>query len=133
MLSDTHAMADRTKSAPAQEGSLGEALRRIRLVAGRTLRDIETSTGVSNAYLSQLENGTTKNPSPQVLYKLSAAYGVPYESLMELAGHLRPSPNAASQRMGALQAALMSAHLTPEEEARVAEFIGFLRSQRRRK
>jgi HTH-type transcriptional regulator, competence development regulator len=102
-------------------------------VAGKTLREVETATGVSNAYLSQLENGTTKNPSPQVLYKLSSAYEVPYESLMELAGHLRPSPNALNQRMGALQAALMSAHLSADEEAQVAEFIGFLRSQRRKK
>jgi transcriptional regulator with XRE-family HTH domain len=125
-------MPNRPAPPPQLQGNIGDALRRIRLLAGKTLRDVERETGVSNAYLSQLENGSTKNPSPQILFKLSASLGVPYESLMELAGHLRPTANA-KQHPSAIQAALMSAKLNPEEEARVAEFIAFLRAQRRKK
>ena len=128
----THAVQKSTGTPSQLQGSLGEALRRIRLLTGKSLRDVERETGVSNAYLSQLETGSTKSPSPQILFKLSAAYEVPYESLMELAGHLKATPNA-QQRTSAIHAALMSAKLTAEEEARVAEFIAFLRSQRRKK
>jgi HTH-type transcriptional regulator, competence development regulator len=111
---------------------LAETLRRVRGVKGAKLRDVEKATGISNAYLSQLENGKAENPSPHILHKLAQFYGVPYESLMEAAGYLVDEKAAANkrQRPGAIQAALMSAELTPDEAAKVAEFIQFLRSQR---
>lgn len=125
-------MQDKARNTSSLSGTFGPALRQIRLLTAKSLRDVERETGVSNAYLSQLENDSTKNPSPRILYKLAECYKVPYESLMELAGYLVRSA-AGEQRVSALQAALMSAQLTAEEEARVAEFIAFLRSQRSRK
>lgn len=35
----------------------------LRKRAGKTLREVEKSTGISNAYLSQLETGKVDNPS----------------------------------------------------------------------
>lgn len=131
MRTDTDGMAERKTDDEKQ--SLSEVLRRLRLLSGKTLRDVEEGTGVSNAYLSQLENGSAKQPSPHVLHKLSEFYAVPYESLLDAAGYLEPAGPRESRRVGAIQAALMSAHLTAVEEAKVAEFIGFLRSQRRKK
>lgn len=114
--------------------SLAEELRRIRAVRGVSLREVEENTKVSNAYLSQLETGKTSSPSPEILYRLASYYEVPYASLMEAAGYLRKEPAAKKQpSLGALQAALMSAQLTEEEQHKVAEFIGYLRSQRQRK
>ena len=112
---------------------LAETLRNVRGIKGVKLRDVEKATGISNAYLSQLETGKAENPSPHVLYKLAQYYGVPYKSLMEAAGYLIDEKPATKkqQRPGAVQAALMSAELTPDEAAKVAEFIKFLRSQRR--
>jgi transcriptional regulator with XRE-family HTH domain len=113
--------------------SLATILRQIRGVSGASLREVERKTGVSNAYLSQLEGGTATRPSPEVLHKLATFYGVPYESLMEAAGYLEPAREQRQRkRLGTLQAALMSAKLTDEEQARVAEFIEFLRSKRER-
>jgi transcriptional regulator with XRE-family HTH domain len=46
-----------------------------------------TGKAVSNAYLSQLEHGKIKRPSPNVLHSLAEVYAVPYEALMEKAGY----------------------------------------------
>lgn len=110
--------------------ALGEELRRLRLEKGVSLREVEKATEVSNAYLSQLENGKTEQPSPRVLHKLAEYYHIPYNRLMEIAGYLRPSENARANKVGSLQAALMSGDLTEEEEKTVAQFIEFLRTQR---
>jgi transcriptional regulator with XRE-family HTH domain len=110
--------------------ALGEELRRLRLEKGVSLREVEKATEVSNAYLSQLENGKTEQPSPRVLHKLAEYYHIPYNRLMEIAGYLKPSENARANKVGSLQAALMSGDLTEEEEKTVAQFIEFLRTQR---
>jgi hypothetical protein len=54
---------------------------------------------------------------------------------MEAAGYLFPSTNQGEKKSNknSLQEALMSAKLTTEEQSKVAEFIGYLRSQRRKK
>ncbi len=111
---------------------LADELRRVRAVSGASLRDVEDATKISNAYLSQLETGKTANPSPQVLFKLAGFYKVPYRSLMEAAGYLtkETSSRRSKKRPSALQAALMSAQLTDEEEEKIADFIGYLRQQR---
>lgn len=112
---------------------LAEELRRLRAMRGFSLREVEKATRISNAYLSQLETGKAQNPSPHVLHTLAAFYEVPYESLMVAAGYLKPTQSAerAGKRMSTMQAALMTAKLDEEEESKVAEFIGYLRSQRR--
>jgi len=110
---------------------LSTVLRRLRALRGVTLREVDAKTGISNAYLSQLEKGGATNPSPHLLRKLADFYEVPYESLLEAAGYLRPTTaSEGSGRVSALQAALMSAKLSDEEQAKVAEFIEFLRMPR---
>lgn len=142
---------------------LSEELRRLRGFRSLSLRQVEKKTGISNTYLSQLETGKAERPSPHILHKLAAVYNVPYESLMQAAGYLEPPSQKKSslsalrgvllggnldeeeeenrevplqskrKRLTGLQAALLSANLNEEEEKKVVEFIGFLRSQHRRK
>ncbi len=71
---------------------LGSLLADLRTAKRLSLRQVEEATGkaVSNAYLSQLENGKIHKPSPNVLHSLSGVYAVPYEALMEKAGYLLP-------------------------------------------
>ena len=110
---------------------LNTELRRLRHLRGDSLRDVEKATGISNAYLSQLETGKIDKPSPHILHKLANHYGVSYTYLMELAGYLQPQQSTQSENtVGSLDAALMSAQLNKDEEALVAKFIQFLRSQR---
>lgn len=66
---------------------LGSVLRSARLEKGLSLRRVESDTGISNGYLSQLETGRAVQPSPHLLRKLSDLYGMPYESLMRAAGY----------------------------------------------
>jgi transcriptional regulator with XRE-family HTH domain len=124
----------REPSGDAQPSSnkLAEELRRIRGIRGISLRKIEQITNISNAYLSQLETRKAENPSPAVLYKLAKVLDVPYESLMEAAGYLAPNKakSAAPKRISGIQAALLSADLTPDEEKQVADFVSFLRAKR---
>lgn len=112
-------------------GKLAETLLRLRGISGASLREVEKHTGVSNAYLSQLETGKIANPSPEILFKLAEYYRVPYPSLMEAAGYLRQQETRATKRPSAVHSALMSADLSDEEQDKVADFIEFLRAQRR--
>src|SRR3989442_15867452 len=103
---------------------LAQELARIRRLRGISLRRVEKETGISNAYLSQLENGKAENPSPHVLLQLAEYYDVPYESLMKAAGHLQSqkTTDQPHKNVSGVQAALMSTPLDDEEQEKVAEF-----------
>lgn len=65
-----------------------EELRHLRKLKGYTIREVAHRSGVSTAYISQLENGNRGLPSPEILKKLSEGLNTPYEELMRLAGYL---------------------------------------------
>jgi len=112
---------------------LADELRRIRGIRNKSLRQVEKETGISNAYLSQMERGEAANPSPSKLHALAQCYEVPYESLMAAAGYMGEQPPGSSkQTVSATQVALMSADLDEDEEKMVAEYIKFIRSQRKK-
>jgi transcriptional regulator with XRE-family HTH domain len=98
------------------------------MAKGLSLRRVEevTRNAVSNAYLSQLENGKIRKPSPNVLHSLAAVYAVPYETLMEKAGYL-PSSGAGSA--GRKLAAFAIDDVTAAEEEQLLKYLAFLRSR----
>src|SRR5882724_323564 len=111
---------------------LGSLLADLRTAKRLSLRQVEEATGkaVSNAYLSQLENGKIHKPSPNVLHSLSGVYAVPYEALMEKAGYLLPAEGGvgganANRRL----AAFAIDDLTAEEEEELLKYLAFLRSR----
>jgi transcriptional regulator with XRE-family HTH domain len=87
-------MADQSA---ADKGPFGVYLRDLRRARRLTLREVEERSAVSNSYLSQVENGHIRQPSPYVLQKLAEAYDVPYEHLMVRAGYIRPEGLPASR------------------------------------
>jgi transcriptional regulator with XRE-family HTH domain len=107
---------------------LGALLADLRTAKGLSLREVEEATGkaVSNAYLSQLENGKIRKPSPNVLHSLAEVYAVPYEALMEKAGYLLPSNGSAQRKRLAVFAI---DDLTAEEEEELLKYLAFLRSR----
>ena len=113
----------------ARPSELGVVLADLRKAKGLSLREVEEATGkaVSNAYLSQLENGRIQKPSPNVLHSLSAVYAVPYEALMEKAGYLLPAEGSGGRRRRL--AAFAIDDLTAEEEE-LLKYLAFLRSRR---
>lgn len=93
--------------------------------SGLTLRAVQARTGVSNAYLSQLETGKIKEPSPSVLHKLSQLYGLSYSDMLAAAGYPLPGKNSQS-------VSLLAARIGPtsqEEEDAIVDYLRFLRSQ----
>lgn len=95
-----------------------------------TLREVERATEVSNAYLSQLESGKIKQPSPLTLHKLATFYGVDYEFLMEKVGYPVPkreevikiNKETASYRIG---------EISEEEEVELLNYLKFIRSRKK--
>jgi transcriptional regulator with XRE-family HTH domain len=118
----------------ADAPSLGAHLIKLRSAAGMTLREVEEATEheVSNAYLSQLENGKINKPSPNILYTLARVYDARYEELMELAGYLVSEPKESQGRRQGRVAALSIKDLTAEEEDAILKYAVFLRSQRKK-
>ncbi|OAB30192.1 hypothetical protein PMSD_20620 [Paenibacillus macquariensis subsp. defensor] len=65
---------------------IGNYIKTLRKAKGMTLIDLETRSGVSNSYLSQIENGKFK-PSTDILVKLAGPLGESPLNLMEMAGY----------------------------------------------
>jgi transcriptional regulator with XRE-family HTH domain len=113
--------------------TLGQELSRLRSLKGWTLRDVEEKTKkkVSNSYLSQLEAGNVKEPSPNILYELSVVYGASYPDLMKLAGFVVPSSSPDASRTSP-SVAFNALDLTNEETEEVMDFIQFMRRKKNR-
>lgn len=113
--------------------TLGQHLASIRSERGHTLREVEemTEKEVSNAYLSQIENGKIKHPSPNILHALAVAYNIDYGYLMELAGHITPSKTRGEDQRHGRLATFSDHNLTPEEEAELLDFLQHIRNRKR--
>lgn len=57
-------------------GTFGEYLRELRLARGLTLRETGRITGLSNSFISMIENGERQATSVKTLSKLADAYQV---------------------------------------------------------
>jgi transcriptional regulator with XRE-family HTH domain len=64
-------------------------MKRLREERNLSTRQVARLSGVSNAYISQIENNERGIPSPKILDKLAPVYKVDYGYLMELAGHIK--------------------------------------------
>lgn len=72
----------------------GAYIRNLRKEKKLTTRQLEEKSGVSNAYISQIENGKRAIPTPEILMKIHGPLGVGYDELMEKAGYISPSARA---------------------------------------
>lgn len=114
--------------------TLGAYLKKARQDVEMTLRDVEDATNkeVSNGYLSQLESGKIVRPSPHILHALSNALSVDYQMLMERAGYLAPGSGQRSSGEKHGRAATFAIdNLTSDEEAKLLEYLNFVRSQKK--
>ncbi len=67
----------------------GEFLKELRDRKGVTLKQVEEGTGMSNAYISQLETGTRRRlPAPDKLKALADYFNVTIKELLEKAGYV---------------------------------------------
>lgn len=114
-----------------EPSKLGSFLASSRQHKKLTLRAVEAETGISNAYLSQLETGKIRSPSPKMLRKLSELYGVPYTSILDLAGY--PIPDAEKPDASLTDVAARLGPVTPEEADELADYLQYLRLKRGKK
>jgi HTH-type transcriptional regulator, competence development regulator len=109
---------------------LQKLLAEARRAKGVSLRQVERATGVSNAYLSQMETGQVAEPSPRKLQTLAEYYGVPYDTLMNSCGYSVASSEGKSPDPGRMEAGtFMGEELTAAEAASLAKFLGELRGR----
>ena len=108
---------------------LGRLLADARKRQSLTLRAVEHAVGISNAYLSQLENGKVRAPSPVILHKLSDLYSLSYATMMQEAGY--PVPTNVKQSAENERFAARVGHVTDEEEDALVEYLMFLRSRKK--
>ena len=67
----------------------GDYMRKLRQRKGVSLKKVEAATGISNAYISQLENGKRRRiPHPDKLKVLANYYNVSVQQLLEKAGYV---------------------------------------------
>jgi transcriptional regulator with XRE-family HTH domain len=125
------AMLNMVSSMPKSIQTLATFLAEARTKAGLTLRAVEKGTGVSNAYLSQLEHGKIQTPAPQYLHKLAALYRVPYELLMELAGYPVPKSAGSGTQAARDTMAARIGTVTRKEEDALVEYLQFIRLRKR--
>jgi transcriptional regulator with XRE-family HTH domain len=105
---------------------LQDLLSGARRAKGASLREVERATGVSNAYLSQMESGVVAEPSPKKLHALAEYYGLSYGALLNSCGYA--VPNEVSQSVEQADH-FMGEKLTPGERAALGAFLHELRKR----
>lgn len=111
--------------------TLGTFVRTARDQKQLSLRAVEKATGISNAYLSQIESGKIKQPSPNILHKLCELYEISYSNVMHLAGYPVPTEETETEQRDALTPTI--GPITEEEGEALIEYLAFLRSRHSRK
>lgn len=107
--------------------TLGNLLKQRRELIGLTLRQVEESLlGVSNSYLSQLENDKIKKPSMNVLYKLSRFYGIEIDELLYASGII--SDKSSMLKISNKQ--INGIDISEEEERELIKYLKFLRFEK---
>lgn len=109
----------------------GDYIKALRQAKGLTLRDVEKETEISNAYLSQLESGKVKQPSPITLHKLAQYYGVEYDFVMEKVGYPVSKPEFSVSNLPKIALAARVGSISDEEEMELLEYLKFIRTRKK--
>ena len=110
--------------------TLGQTLKDSRELIPLTLRQVEEATGISNAYLSQLENEKIKKPSASVLYKLASIYNVALDNLLGAAGIIQKYTPTQSKLLNEIS--LSAGELTTEEQDELLKYLKYIRTNKQK-
>jgi transcriptional regulator with XRE-family HTH domain len=113
---------------------LGRLLQHYRELQRLSVRRAAAAADISSTYLSQLEAGAVKDPSPRVLHRLADTYQASYTNLMRAAGYLVPTQEATTGQGVVLDswdiALRTTSPLTDNEREALAEYLAWYRSRR---
>ena len=112
---------------------IGNYLKELRLLKNLSLREVESATknSVSNAYLSQLESGEAKNPSPHILNQLAKVYDADYKELLTVAGHIKAT-SGSKKKTGGI-AFFNKQDISKDEKEQLLDYLQYLRFKNRKK
>jgi HTH-type transcriptional regulator, competence development regulator len=111
---------------------LGEKLKKVREMKGRSLAAVAEPAQMSATYLQKLERGEVEEPSPHRLFQLSRELEIDYAELMRLAGYVVPSTSdseAGQKSVSLLAQALSAEDLSEDEVESLAEYLAFQRQR----
>lgn len=111
-----------------KEESLGAALKQARVFKKLALRAVEDMTGISNAYLSQLENDKIKKPSADILHKLATTYNLDFNYLLHIAGLVEKK---STENVSFGQFVFSKDNLSKEEEDELINYLQFMRQRKK--
>lgn len=113
--------------------TLGLILREARKNLSFTLRQVEDISGISNAYLSQLENGKIKNPSVNILHKLSSIYRISLKQLLLKANLIEKDKSKKEEKNlnFAQKVAFKAEDLSDNERKEVLRYLEYIKTHRR--
>lgn len=111
--------------------TIGSTLKEARESKSLTLRQVEETIGISNAYLSQLENDKIKSPSANVLYKLASLYKVNLNDLLSETGIINKQQVAENNENSewSKRIAFSTGDLTEEQRNEVLNYIKYLKTK----
>lgn len=111
---------------------IGTILKAARSNLKLKLMEVEGLTGISNSYLSQLENNKIKSPSIGVLSKLSGVYKIPLKLLLVTANLIEETNEGEIERNFnfAQKLAFKAEDLTDGERQEVLNYLEYLKSKK---
>ena len=77
---------------PTLSGEIGSLLLLCREMKGKTLRQVSADTGISNPFISQLENGKVL-PGLEICITLCDYYGIKIDRIVNLVRKYRSHPD----------------------------------------
>lgn len=98
---------------------LGENIRYLRQGKNLSLADLTIKSGVSKAYISDLENGLGGRPNVQYLYKIATALDTTIDALINLSlkpSQRKPGPDVSKEPLPpGLEEFAKQEHLEPQQ------------------
>lgn len=101
---------------------LGTYLKQLRLMRKMSIRQLALKSGVSNAYISQIEIGKKPPPQPAVIEKLAHALGVTFEELIMRTGYVMTENEALLSLAQRLNEAVADSKKVNLDDFQNAEF-----------
>jgi len=77
---------------------IGDFIKEKRKDKGISARELARRSGVSQPYLSQLENGKNDKPSPNILNKIAEVLEIPNGTVMLVAGYIEDPFNPVQHK-----------------------------------
>lgn len=112
------------------QSTFGSGLKAARELAGLSLREVEAATGISNAYLSQLEGDKIRRPSVFFLAKLARLYAIPLDHIISALPEMKSLPGHIEPKASLWK--WLPPPQNEEEQLELAQYLGFIRERNRK-